>query len=360
MNKIVKTLLVCSFIFQYQNSLIAQIQYIKALGIFENNLIETEQISFEQAVFLVENAYYDNLLDSFYYDNQLTLLEDLSLIVSKNNLINYDYEDVAKISLAASIFKVMTDSIKISNSDFLTYNLPHQYDFDDIFGDKNWSQMFVSKLLSTRKGNCHSLPYLYKILAHRLGIEAHLALAPNHIYIKQFSQKAGWYNTELTSVSFPVDAWLMASGYVHLDAIRNGVYMKALTDKESIALCVIDLAIGYDKKYSNNDGSFIIECCDLALQYFPNYINALLLKAETHKKQFELVMKELGVRHPQEVFNIPKAKKTFEEMQKTYANIHQLGYRQMPKQMYLEWLISLNEEKEKYNNKKIDVIQQNK
>ena len=34
----------------------------------------------------------------------------------------------------------------------------------------------------------------------------------------------------------------MASGYIHTDAIRNGVYMKALNDKESIALCLVDLA----------------------------------------------------------------------------------------------------------------------
>jgi len=33
-----------------------------------------------------------------------------------------------------------------------------------------------------------------------------LSLAPNHIYIKNYSEKIGWYNTELTSATFPTDA----------------------------------------------------------------------------------------------------------------------------------------------------------
>ena len=84
--------------------------------------------------------------------------------------------------------------------------MPYSYDFDDPFGHKDWDNMFVSKLLNTGKGNCHSLPYLYKIIAEELGISAHLALAPNHIYIKHKNEKDGWYNTELTSGIFPIDA----------------------------------------------------------------------------------------------------------------------------------------------------------
>ena len=79
--------------------------------------------------------------------------------------------------------------------------------------------------MATRKGNCHSLPFLYKILAEELGAKANLALAPNHIYIKHWNEKDGWYNTELTSGIFPIDSWLMASGYIHLDAVANKLYM---------------------------------------------------------------------------------------------------------------------------------------
>jgi len=36
--------------------------------------------------------------------------------------------------------------------------------------------------------------------------------------------------------------------------------------------------------------------------------------------------------------------------------IHELGYRQMPEDMYLNWLVSLKEEKDKYANKKINTF----
>ena len=40
-------------------------------------------------------------------------------------------------------------------------------------------------------------------------------------------------------------------------------------------------------------------------------------------------------------------------MNQTTAKIYQLGYREMPEEMYLKWLISLKEEREKYQNKNI-------
>ncbi len=223
--------------------------------------------------------------------------------------------------------------------------LPFTYDFDDFYGEQDWTKMFVSKLLDTGSGNCHSLPYLYKILSKELGTTAHLALAPNHIYIKHWSMKDGWYNTELTSAAFPIDAWIMVSGHVHINAIENGVYMKALNEKESIALCLIDLAEGFKRKTKNEDLDFIIKCCDTALRYFPNYINALLLKAETLKLIFDQKYKNSNDKE--------LVKKHFNKLQNLYAHIHELGYRQMPKEMYLKWLTELKTEKEKYSNKKI-------
>ena len=62
----------------------------------------------------------------------------------------------------------------------------------------------------------------------------------------------------------------MASGYVTLESIQKGIYMDALDDKKCIALCVLDLAKGFENKYPDNDGTFIIKCCDLTLEHFPN------------------------------------------------------------------------------------------
>jgi hypothetical protein len=193
--------------------------------------------------------------------------------------------------------------------------------------------MFVSKLMETNIGNCHSLPYLYKIIMDELGYESHLALAPNHIYIKANNKKVGWYNIELTCGDFPTDAWYAASGYIHTDAIRNGIYMRALSDKEAVAMTLVDLAQGYQAKFGIEDGSFILKCCNTALEHFPNYINAMLLKAE--------ILTEL---YKQSEGETNKKQELFSQMTELYTNIHKLGYRKMPQQMYANWLNSLNAE----------------
>jgi hypothetical protein len=261
-----------------------------------NILSDNTKHGFKEAVFVTENAYFDGILSKNAWQMEISRLKQLAELFSQSNNLDFSMSDKIKIEIYASIFQVMTDTISLylgkSNDTILNY--PLKYNFSDMFGGTDWSNMFVSKLLDTNLGNCHSLPYLYKIICAELNVPCHLALAPNHIYIKHKAEKGGWYNTELTSATFPVDAWLMASGYITLEAIQNGIYMDTLSEKESIALCVIDLAQGYNHKYPDNDGKFVIECCDLALKYFPDYVNAMLLKAETRLKQLQQLQKKHG------------------------------------------------------------------
>ncbi|MDI1254576.1 MAG: hypothetical protein PSV16_00620 [Flavobacterium sp.] len=310
-----------------------------------NGMLHDEQTySFKKAVFSVENAYLDGNLDTVTVNKQIRVLHNLSETLIKERFLAYLEKDKVTVNKWASIFEVMCDTIPLVIEGKEYKYIPFGYDFTDAFGHGDWSNMFVSKLLSTRKGNCHSLPYLYKILAEEMGVEANLALAPNHVYIKHRSIKDGWYNTELTSGIFPIDAWLMASGYVHIDAITNGVYMKALNDKESIALVMIDLAQAYQNKFPDNNGVFVLKCCDAAIQAYPNFAAALILKAETHKAAFEREKNEI------------EATALYEELGKEYAYIHQLGYRNMPEAMYLNWLTSLQAERDKYENKKLSTF----
>lgn len=190
-------------------------------------LEEGSPISFKDAVILTENAYFGGTLNIKSINKEILFLVGLTEIVEdKGQIIIYDEKDKNKISKYASIFRVLTDTVNVS-IDTVSYfsHPPFRYDFDDIFGEKNWENMFVTKLLATRKGNCHSLPYLYKIICEAYNIPCHLALAPNHIYIKHQAKKGGWYNTELTSASFPIDAWLMASGYISLESVQKGIYL---------------------------------------------------------------------------------------------------------------------------------------
>ena len=313
----------------------------ESYSLLKSMLKDDSQYNFKKAVFSCENAYLDGKLDTAFVNKQVGLLKNISLSIIESKQLQYNEKDKDVVSKWAAVFQVMCDSIPIVINGKDYKYVPFSYDFTDVFGHKDWTGMFVSKLLQDRKGNCHSLPYLYKILAEELGTDAHLALAPNHVYIKHRSIKDGWYNTELTSGIFPIDAWLMASGYIHIDAITNGVYLKALDNRESIALVLIDLAQGYQNKFPDNDGTFILKCCNSALEAYPNFPNALILKAETHRAQLE--------REP----DFEKGKILFDALQKEYMHIHHIGYRNMPESMYLNWLISLKTERSKYEDKKL-------
>jgi hypothetical protein len=311
-----------------------------------------EPSSFKKAVFTTEMAY-DPMLDTNDMNNRIMALKKLTTLNKIANPIIYRGKDYEKVNIYASLFKILTDTTLViaTNGDDTLTMYPFIYDFEDIFGTHHWEKMFVSKLLYQQNGNCHSLPYLYKIICNEFGVPCYLALAPNHIYIKHRADKGGMYNTELTSGTFPMDAWLMASGYISLEAVQKGTFLDTLSERESIALCVIDLAHGYNRKYSDNDGKFVIECCDLALKYFPNYVNAILLKAETRLKQLQVMQKRYGYEYLKEVTVYPEAKALWDEMNSLYMQLYKLGYRQMPEQMYVEWLTSLKTEKEKYSNK---------
>ncbi len=302
--------------------------------------------NFKKAVFLVENSYLDGKMD---YGEFCKVIESYRLL-AEMFLFSRDllYEELDKYSIAtyAAVFTIMKDTVPVLfKDDVKAYTVPFTYDFEDISGDKDWSSMFVTKLLATHRGNCHSLPYLYKILCEEFGEKAYLAYAPNHIYIKQYSKKFGWYNTELTSGIFPIDAWLMASGYIHLNAIQNGIYMDTLSQQQSIGACLVDLAMGYEKRHGVGDGNFILSICEKVLEHHPTNINALLLLAETKLKLWKA---ETEVTKEQK-------QAEFLEIQSLYARIHDLGYRKMPEQMYLEWLLSLKEERSKYQNTKLNI-----
>lgn len=296
---------------------------------FINSMLIHDTPNFKDAVWATESAYYGKIPNIEKLNQEFNILLRLIDDISNTNLIMYEEKDEEGVIKHAAIFKVLTETIVVPfDSKGYFIHAPYTYDFNDPLGKEEWSNMFVTKLLDIGVGNCHSLPYLYKIIMDELGYKSHLALAPNHIYIKANNKKVGWYNIELTCADFPTDAWYAASGYIHTDAIRNGIYMRALSDKEAVAMTLVDLAQGYQAKFGMQDGSFIIKCCDTALEHFPNYINAMLLKAE--------ILTEL--------YRKSNDKELFSQMTELYTTIHKLGYRKMPQQMYTNWVNSLKAE----------------
>ncbi|WP_296940705.1 hypothetical protein [uncultured Dysgonomonas sp.] len=301
--------------------------YKDAFGEINKMLNNKDTVNFCKAVFLTENAYCDNKMNITDFDEYIEICSLMCDEIAKSENIVYTEKDKERAMAQCAAFVFMTDSVVMVTDEGVKIRPPFSYNSEDFAGQKEWSNTFVSTLMQTQKGNCHSLPYLYKIIMNELGYESHLALAPNHIYIKANNKKVGWYNIELTCGDFPTDAWLMASGYIHTNAIRNGTYMRALSEKESVAMTLVDLAQGYQAKFGIEDGSFMLMCCNTALKHFPNYINALLLKGE--------ILTEL--------YRKSEDPELMSQMTERYTHIHELGYRKMPDEMYMKWLDTLKD-----------------
>lgn len=309
-------------------------------------LVEEDQPkTFKKAVFITEYAFMGRQIDYKKFDDYIYHLTFLcQKFADVNPLTGYNYPDSLNLQTNYAVFKLMKDTIRtLTRGRLDVINYPYTYNFDDFFGHQDWTNMFVSKLLVTHKGNCHSLPYLYKILCDEQGATCWLAMAPNHLYIKNRCKKSGWYNTELTSGDFPIDAWVSSSGYIPIEAIRSGIYMDTLSNKQAIALCAIDLAKGYERLIKDYDDGFIIKCCDLTLLYHPQNAQALLLKAEVLKRIYTKCL-QLNNKPDDELFG---------QMKAVYGKLVDLGYREMPEEMYVNWLNSVSKERSKYTNHKL-------
>ena len=119
-------------------------------------------LNIKNAVFAVENAYFENQLDYSQFNGAINKLAETAQLKTIQDGHNWNNTTTKNIML----FRAMADTldIKLPQKETSTISYPMQYDFEDYMGEKNWSKMFVSKLLATQKGQCHSLPFLYLIL----------------------------------------------------------------------------------------------------------------------------------------------------------------------------------------------------
>ena len=311
-------------------------------------------LSFKRAVFVTENAYLENRVDYYAFNARLASITKVCRQMVE--AVGQDYEK-NKLARNWAIFHFMADTVEKAHGQEVSLHLPYRYDFNDFTGEADWRKMFVVKLLEQKTGNCHSLPYLYKILADEMETEAYLSLAPNQLYIKHRNdaRERDWFNVELTSGSFPLDAWLMASGYITKQSVVNGLYMDTLSTRQSVTLCLVDLAKGYERKYGKGD-DFVVACAQLALARYPNNINAKLLWAEALNKRLSALRKQydggrLQTEALSQVMEHPQAKTYWVQMERLYGEIVPAGYREMPKAMYLQWLASARNQGKDFENK---------
>lgn len=311
-----------------------------AIGEIEQMLKGEKMLNFKRAVYLVENAYYEGKVSWEDYNNEILRIKPiLDKMIDDRNLRQY------KTAGNWAIFTYMSDSIPENN-----FN-PYQYDFEGFMSDSDRESYMVSRLLKTKKGNCRALPYFYKILADEVGVEAFIAIAPMHCYVKHRDEQGNWWNLEMTTGSFSRSSFIMETFNVSETAIKSGLFMKSLSDEESVAYCIYDLLSYYEDKTGRYSDDFIKRCYEIGLQYYPN---SQLQISKANDLQFRLSCKmiEKDLRGYGDLVNYPELMNEFENMNATYKYLSEIGYTTMKNEDYEKMVHDVKDTQTKLNSEK--------
>jgi len=309
--------------------------------------LNVDNYSIKDVNFKIENAYFENKLQKEEFDK--TIKQTADFILAKMKELNFDPNSNSAKNFM--IFKYFTETLQVKG--FKEKHFPIKYDFEDYWGQINWSKMFVTKLLKTNTGQCHSLPLLYLTLAEQIGAVAYLSQSPNHSYIKFQDEKGKWYNLELTNGVFTVSSFILNNGFIRSEAIQNNIYMQSMTKKELLSQCYTDLASGYIHKFGYDE--FVQKVTNKALELNPNSITANMVKANFNTETVKYVVRQLKLtkKNKDAIQKYPKAVALLNEMNKQYDKIDDLGYQPMSADAYEKWLGSLKETKNKQESEKL-------
>lgn len=358
----IATTLLLNMKFANANSDSTKIYFQQAFKEVKNMLEGKQPMSFEKAVFVTENAYRDN---QFIYANfqksldvHTYLIKGLMKGSSKENEIDFrtlidfskpnfdintlnytekEKREMYRKTLANwAIFKYMTDTIQFSN----IYHRPWVYQISDPFGMNDWRNSQVLNLLSSKeqKGNCFAITSLFKILSDRLNSEAYICTAPQHIYIQHQDHKGDFYNVELATGTHPGDGSLQTLTYTYYEGIVSGISLRRLKqEKQTIALCLVNLGKSYEHKFKTRDDDFILECAELALKHDSLSLNAMLLKEQVLE---ERVIKYASQKNITDISKLKLEKgiaSTYKKLEAQIIKLYDLGYHQMP--LYMQEMI---------------------
>lgn len=300
-----------------------------------------QSIDLKRAVFLVESAY-DTTLQYEQFNRQLKDIAYVLTLKMRQDKIN-PKDNVGKIM---TIYQYMTDTIKVRSpaTEKVITSYPKTYDFNDFWGRKDYSKMFVSKLMREGSGQCHSLPLLFLLLASEIEADAHLAFAPNHSFIKFQDNKRRWHNIELTSGVFASDHFMVESGYIKAEALRNRIYLEPIDQKGVIVQCLNDLAMGYSRRFGYDE--FVLQCSMTSLRHVPNSLSAHQLYSNYYNSLVEYVAWQYmrQGRTQSEFRRDLKAMDIYSKVEAAIRKIESLGYSDMPPEAYAAWLKACQEQ----------------
>ncbi|MCU0443106.1 MAG: hypothetical protein MUE96_11970 [Bacteroidia bacterium] len=338
--------------------------YELALIDLKDMLEEKTELSFERAVFLSENPYNNGWFTYSAFQNSVTELQMViqQLIQANDNSDTIEFDrkvnqygrfnlkdleympeerkELYRMALCNwAIFKYLTDTVEIysikDSSLFAFYHAPYGYSTSDPFGMKDWRHSQVMNLLISEenKGNCFALTALFKILSDRFNANSRICTAPQHIYIQHQDPKGQYYNVEMATAGHPGDGIIQTLTYTPTEGILSGIALRDYTTKQSIGLCIVNLAKSYERKFNAKDDEFLLRCAELALAHDSLNLNALLLKQQVLDTRVTKYAVKNGINSIQKLKQDTGIAKTALKLEKHLALLYNLGYREMPLDM---------------------------
>ena len=281
-----KKLMLCLLVLLGQLSvcaqqMIAEDYYVSAFNEMSDMLAGRDSLSIKRAVYLAEWAYYEGKLDykTDFCDEIDRIVKFLNLFYDKNRLSSY--KTGKQLALMEYFFRPYSGN---------GYT-PYTYDYESFLGDNDdWTTQFVSTVLKTHKGQCRSLPWMYKILANEIGANVSITHAPRHTYIMYKDEDhltpEEWINLELTSRQLQPTWWIKEDFQICDSAVIVGTYMTPLSDLQTVASQMAELAMGYKAKFKRYD-EFTFYCANRSLEFYPMNPTAWIIRGKSLERIIE-------------------------------------------------------------------------
>lgn len=317
---------------------------------YQLSKLNPDSFSITKAIYLVENAFDNNKFSYQQFENAVKQRANFVKQILKREGIN----STNNTALNYGIQKLYSQPNNVINpkTKQLATLQPLKYDFKDYMGKQDHRQMFVSKLLMTGKGQCHSMPLLYLAIAEQLGAKAYLSLAPEHSFIQFFDEQGKCISYETTNGNLVSQSFMIQSGYINAASLKNKLFLDTLSQRRLFAQCLADLLIGYQTKFGYDD--FTNRLNQQIQNLDPNNLTARIINENIATYIAMQQIKAVGSPPLKDLQNYPQAYSAYQAMLESYKQTDDLGYQQMPKEVYQAWRSSVAKEKKKQETKQIE------
>jgi hypothetical protein len=310
--------------------------YIKAYHQLREILTGGSQIDFLRATWLVENA-----VDPTLSWNEFNGMLQSGIQVITQLLKQQKHSPQDNLAKLMAIYQFMSDTTKlfIAAREKNVVTKPLLYDYDDYEAKKDITKVFVSKLLRTGSGQCMSMPLLYYLYAKAMGAQASLAFAPEHTYITFKDNHGTWQNIELTAGMFTTSDFYWQSGFIKSEHVKSGIYLRPLTESETVAYLLTTLTLAYVKTFGTDDR--VLEMALTARDHFPNSLTANMIYAGYNLELWKHIQRQYGLFNLDEaqLNNDGRAQAVKQNKDAAVNHIYQdLGWTKMPDWAYKNWL----------------------